>query len=567
MAIPSAADQQSRAGTVKDPQPGLWITGIVALPMALPIVTILVLAFGGGWDNWREAFNGTLLPLTLNTLLLCAGTGALSLVLGITSAWLVGFFTFPLRKPLTWLAFLPIAMPGYIVSFIYVDYLTYSGPLQTALRRAFGWTSPQDYTFPEIRSLPGAIIVMSLVLYPYIYLAGRAAFARQPINQILVARTLGRRHWDIFRRIVLPQARPALAAGLALVIMECLNDVGAMTFFGVRTYTIAIYSTWLDQGSIGGAAALATVMIAAAMGLVYLERWARTRDRLPRTQHPDSAHERQRLTGARGWAATVAVFLPVLFGFFLPMALLFGHGFRRFTSSRWADLVPAAGNSILLAVVAAAIAVILAVALGHAKRRSNSVTLEGATFLANTGYAIPGTVLAIGIIVPFGLADHFFNGLSQQLFGIKTGLLLSGTILALIFAYVARFLISATGMVDAGFERIPRSIDHAASTLGRTPAGVLTAIHLPMLAPALFAGALLVFVDAMKELPATQLLRPFNFETLASQVFIFASLGQIEEAALPSMIIVLAGLIPVIVLMRSFRQPRSRRFQRLESAS
>jgi iron(III) transport system permease protein len=536
----------------------LWAACAVAVPMALPIISILVLALAAGPDSWRNAFAPTLWPLTSNTLLLCVGTSLFSLVLGLASSLLISFYYFPLRKPLTWLAFLPIAMPGYIISYLYVDFLNYAGPLQTWLRGVFGWSSPQDYVFPEVRSLPGAVLVMSLVLYPYVYLAGRAAFARQPVNQIFVARTLGHRPWVIFLKVVLPQARPAIAAGLVLVVMECLNDIGAVSFFGVRTYAIAIFSTWLDQGSLGGAAALALIMIAAAMLLVIAERWARAHDRLPRTQHPDSGYMREQLTGAKGWLATAVVCLPVFLGFFLPLILLLGHGFRRFGDASWGKFLSAAGNSAFLALASAAIAVLLALTIAYAKRRAHSPALEVVTFLANTGYAIPGAVLAIGIIVPFGIADHVFNGLTLEFFDTRPGLLLSGTVIALLFAYVARFLISATGMLEAGYERIPRSIDSAARTLGHSPIRTLFAVHVPMLKPAFIAAALLVFVDAMKELPATLLLRPFNFETLATEVFTYASLGQIEEAALPSLLIVGAGLIPVIVLMRGFRQARVR---------
>jgi iron(III) transport system permease protein len=551
----------SDASWKEETSSALWAACAVAVPMALPIISILVLALAAGPDSWRNAFTQTLWPLTSNTLLLCVGTSLLSLVLGLASSLLISFYYFPLRKPLTWLAFLPIAMPGYIISYLYVDFLNYAGPLQTWLRGVFGWSSPQDYLFPEVRSLPGAVLVMSLVLYPYVYLAGRAAFARQPVNQIFVARTLGHRPWAIFLKVVLPQARPAIAAGLVLVVMECLNDIGAVSFFGVRTYAIAIFSTWLDQGSLGGAAALALIMIAAAMLLVIAERWARAHDRLPRTQHPDSGYMREQLTGPKGWLATAVVCLPVFLGFFLPLILLLSHGFRRFGDASWGKFLSAAGNSAFLALASAVIAVLLALTIAYAKRRAHSPALELVTFLANTGYAIPGAVLAIGIIVPFGIADHFFNGLTLEFFGIRPGLLLSGTVIALLFAYVARFLISATGMMEAGYERIPRSIDSAARTLGHSPIRTLFAVHVPMLKPAFIAAALLVFVDAMKELPATLLLRPFNFETLATEVFTYASLGQIEEAALPSLLIVGAGLIPVIVLMRGFRQVRVRSAQ------
>jgi iron(III) transport system permease protein len=536
----------------------LWLARAAALPMALPVAAILALAIVGGPASWADAVAGPLAVLILNTLLLCLGTGALSLLIGTVSAWLIGFYTFPLRRSLTWLAFLPIAMPGYIISFVYVDAFTYAGPLQSWLRQTIGWSRPDDYWFPEVRSLPAAIVIMSLVLYPYVYLAGRAAFLRQPVNQLLVARTLGHRQWQIFLRIVLPQARPALAAGMVLVVMECLNDIGAMSFFGVRTFAIAIYSTWLDQGSLGGAAFLALLMLVAAMALVQFEKWARTRDRLPRTQQAAYGLPRETIGGLAGWAATAVVFLPVLLGFFLPLGLLLAHGLRRVSTLAVTELVSSAWNSAYLAALSAGLALALALTIGYAKRRNDSASLAVTAFLANTGYAIPGTVLAIGVIVPFSLADHGLNHLSRAMFGVAPGLLLSGTLLMLVFAYVARFLISATSMVEAGFERIPRSVDNAARTLGHTPFHSFLTVHLPLLKPAMLAAVLLVFVDAMKELPATLLLRPFDFETLASHVFTAASLGQLEEAALPAIAIVLAGIIPVIVLMRGFATRRAR---------
>jgi iron(III) transport system permease protein len=556
MAAPADTILETGQDSTGERSLSLWLACAAALPMALPIAAIAALAFAGGPTSWREAVTGPLATLTLNTLLLCIGTGALSLFFGLLTSWLISFYTFPLRKPLTWLAFLPIAMPGYIISFVYVDFFTYAGPLQSWLRHVMGWSKPADYAFPEIRSLPAAMLVMSLVLYPYVYLAGRAAFQRQPVNQLLVARTLGHRQWRIFLKIVLPQARPALAAGLALVVMECLNDIGAVSFFGVRTFAIAIYSTWLDQGSLGGAAFLAMLMIIAAMALVYFEKWARTKDKLPRSQQAAYGFPREVIGGIAGWAATLAVFIPVLLGFFLPLGLLLGHGLRRLSSLAAAELLSAAWNSIFLSALSAAIALALALTIGYARRRTNSAALDVTTFLANTGYAIPGTVLAIGVIVPFSLADHGLNKLLSSAFGYAPGLLLSGTVLMLLFAYVARFLISATSMVEAGLERIPRSMDSAARTLGHTPFRSFLAVHLPLLQPAMLAAVLLVFVDTMKELPATLLLRPFDFETLASHVFTAASLGQLEDAALPAVAIVLAGIIPVIVLMRGFAPRR-----------
>ena len=554
MTVPARLRLRDAPNQHKEWPLSLWIAAALALPMAVPVLAIMALAVSAGTSGEQSNLAASLPSLIINTALLCAGTSAVALILGIATAWLISFFQFPLRKSLAWMAFLPIAMPGYIISFVYVEFFTFAGPLQSWLRHQTGWKTPQDYFFPDIRSLGGAILVMGFALYPYVYLSARAAFARQPANQILAARTLGRSPWAILWHVVLPQARPALAVGLALVVMECLNDIGAMTFFGVRTFAIAIFSTWLDQGNLGGAAQLALLMLAAVMALVLFERWARSKDGLPRLQQVSTRLPRENLTGTRGVLAAIIVFVPVFVGFLLPVLLLIGHGYRRVDSTFTAKLLEAAGNSIYLALLAALVAVTLSLIIGYGQRRSGSRLLTFTSFFANLGYAIPGTVLAIGVIVPFSKIDHAVHAFAEASWGINTGLLLSGTVFALLFAYVARFLVIATGMTDAGLDRIPRSIDHAAVTLGHTPLKSFMRIHIPLLQPAMVAGALLVFVDAMKELPATLLLRPFGFETLATTVFTSASLGQVEEAALPAIAIVLAGLIPVIILMRGFRQ-------------
>lgn len=522
---------------------------LVAMPMALPIVTILVLALASG-DSGTFLDGSQLFKLAATTFWLCLLTASLALAIGLMSAWLVAAHDFPGRNLLSWMAFLPLAMPGYIIAFVYVDFFTFSGPLQSQLRELTGWKAPADYYFPDIRSTGGAAIVFALVLYPYIYMAARSAFARLPASQVMAARSLGRSPLATFFAVVLPQARAALAIGVALVIMECLNDIGSVSFFGVRTFALAIFSTWLDQGSLGGAAQLALLMLAVIFALVLGEQYARRHDGLPKAPAMGRPVQRSRLVGAKGVCATMAVFLPVFFGFLLPAFLLLQHGLNRFDGVATAGFARALMHSVLLAAAVAGIAMLLALVLAFGNRQAVP------RFLANLGYAIPGTILAIGVIVPFSLFDHGINALTQRLFGVSPGLILSGSVVALVFAHVARFLVIATSMLDSGAEKIPVSLGQAARTLGRTSFRGFVDVKVPLLKPAMAAGALLVFVDAMKELPATLLLRPFDFETLSTLAFTSASLGQIEEAALPALAIVLAGLAPVYLLMSALSDSR-----------
>jgi iron(III) transport system permease protein len=519
--------------------------------MATPILAIVVLALKGGAGAWPHLLGSVLPPLLLTTVLLSGICGGLALVLGTLSAWLVSFYTFPGRKFLSWMALLPLAFPGYIISFVYVDALTFSGPLQSQLRRWFGWTSPQDYWFPEIRSLLGAAIVLAFALYPYVYLAARAAFLKLPANQIYVSRTLGRSAFRALIDVALPQARAALFIGVVLVVIECLNDIGAATFFGVRTLTIAVYATWLDQGNFGGAAQLALLLLCALGFLLHLEQHAKSKQgNLVKAGTPIV---REALRGPKALAAFLAMATPVVFGFIVPAFMLISHGYRRWDESFVTDNIKAFGHSLLLAVLVCLLTLIIALALVHAKRERPTALLSSTMRLASLGYALPGAVLGIGLLVPFGQFDQWLNVFTIWAMEWKPGLVLSGGLFTLAFAYVTRFLIIALSNVGDGMDKIPRDLDHVSRTLGRKPRQVFFEIQLPLLKPAMLASCLLVMVDAMKELPATLILRPFDFETLATRVFSLASLGQYESAAIPALAIVVAGLVPVIILTRAMR--------------
>ncbi len=525
----------------------LLVAGLVAVATALPILSIFFLSFTGSTGGWPA----NLPRLVLTTVELCAGAGLIALMLGTVMAWLVTMYRFPGRRFLKWMALLPLALPGYIISFVYVDAFTYAGPVQQFLRDVFGWSKPADYWFPEIRSVGGAMLVMALALYPYVYLAGLAAFMRQPMNQLHVARTLGRGPFRAFVEIALPQARAALFIGTLLVIMECINDIGAATFFGIGTLTTAVYSTWLDQGDLAGAAQLASLLILFMAVLVYLETVAKART-LGDAKNT-GVLVRTRLQGWRGLLATLSMALPMVFGFALPVWLLAQHGLRRWDEA----FTPATGNAIwhsaMLAALACIITMLIALSLAHLSRKHPNMGLKSIVRLASLGYALPGTVLGIGVLVPFGQFDQWLNRMLTALTGSGPGLVLSGGIFALLFAYATRFLIIAVGHVEDGMAKIPTHMDDVARTLGRGTGYIFRSIHVPLLRPSIFSALLLVFVDAMKELPATLILRPFDFDTLATHVFTLASLGQYESAAIPALLIVLAGLVPVVVLSRNLR--------------
>lgn len=532
---------------------------IIAMTLALPVLTIVVLAAMPTENIWPHLFATVLPGYVWRTAILLAGVGIVTFVTGTAVAWLVTMCSFPLRRVFQWASLVPMAMPGYIVAYTYVDFLSYAGPLQTSLRNIFGWTRPLDYWFPDIRSLPGAIIVMSMVLYPYVFLTARASFIRQPATQLEVARALGQTSWGAFRRVALPLARPAIAVGVSLALMECLNDIGAAGFFGVRTLALGIYTTWLAQGNLGGAAQIAAVMLVFVFALLWIERLARRHQVSVMPSQHERSGGRARLRGWRRWAAFTVCALPVFLGFVLPGLVLLNFAMRRLVDAGTVAYFKAVTHSLVLAGSAAVIAVGIGLVLAYANRLTESPLTRKIIRLASIGYAVPGTVLGIGVLIPLAGFDNALDSFARARFGVSTGLLLSGTIAAITFAYVVRFLAISFGALESGLEKVTPNVAAAARMLGRGPLAAFREVHLPLLRPALVSAALLVFVDCMKELPATLILRPFDFETLATTVFMLASLDQLEESALPALTIVAAGLVPVILLSRSLRDPKIRR--------
>ena len=526
---------------------------IVAL---MPLAAIIWIAAFPEENIWPR-LAATVLPRHASaTVLLLIGSGALAAAIGVAAAWLVTMCRTPGGRMLEWALLLPLAMPGYIVAYTAVDLLEYAGPVQGAVRAVFGFTSARDYWFPQVRSLPGAVTVMALTLYPYVYITARSAFLEQSVCVLEASRTLGRTPWNAFWSIALPLARPSIVVGVALVMMEGLNDYGTIEHFDVPTLTAGVFDIWQGEGNAGGAAQLVLTMLAVVLLLLWLERRSRGLATYGHSTHRVRPIEPLHLNGWRSPGAVLFCVLPILLGFVLPVWILLRHTFGNLAASWSASLWTYAFNSLLIALVTALIAVLAGLAMAYAGRLGGGRFLRICIRTATIGYAIPGAVLAVGILIPFGALDNGFDSWMRDTFGFSTGLMLTGSIAALVFALTIRFLALAFGAVEAGLGRVTPSMDMAARTLGRSPGGVLRDVHLPMIRGSILAAGLLVFVDVMKELPATLLLRPFNFDTLATHVYTFASLEQLDEAALAALLIVVAGIGPVVLLSRAIARSR-----------
>ena len=533
-----------------------WFAGasLVAVLVVAPVAALAIIAAEGSGDLWPHLI-GNVIPVAFRTTFtLLLGVGILAIVIGTGMAWLVTAYDFPGRRILDWALLLPLAVPTYIVAYAYLDVLHPIGPVQTTLRALLGLERPGDLWFPEIRSMTGCILLFALVLYPYVYLSTRALFLMQAATLVEAARTLGAGRRLVFFRVALPLARPAIAIGTSLALMEALNDVGASQFLGVRTLTVSIYATWINRSNLPGAAQIALMMLVIVVALILIERFARRRQQFSVLSQKPQAMVPRRLEGAAGWSACLLGLLPIIFGFLIPASYLVSEALKRI---RFAGIAPSIiGNTIntlTISVIATIVTLLLGLTVAYAARLNRSTAGSVLIRVASLGYALPGTVLAIGLLMPLSTIDNFIANTAREWFGISTGLLLTSSGVALIYAYTVRFLAISVGGIEAGFEKIPRTFDHSARTLGRTATGTLGRIHLPLLRPALGAAALLVFVDCMKELPATLLLRPLNFETLATQLFAEASRGTYEDGAVAALAIVLFGLLPVILLARLAR--------------
>ena len=528
----------------------LFLLAIAGFVLA-PLVSLLHIAWRGDAEIWPHLISYVLPTAMLDTALLLAGVALLAAIAGTGTAWLVTAYQFPGRDTLAWLLPLPLAIPTYIVAYVYVDLLDAIGPVQGALRALVGWQSAADYWFPNVRSLPGAIFVIGIVLYPYVFLAARAMFQTQSASMIDVARTLGATRFMLARHVALPLARPALAVGLSLVLLETLNDIGASEYLGVRTLTLSIFTTWLNRGSLPGAAQIACVMLLAVIALMALERHGRRHHRFAVSPRRQRVLQRMPLKGGARILAFIACALPVVLGFLVPALYLVHEVIARGLLVGFdPSLIRHTFNSVTLSAVATVICVGIGLAAAIAVRMVRGRLASACLVIAGLGYAIPGTVLALGLLSPLVGIDDAINVVTRNVAGVGVGLVVAGSGAALVIAYVLRFLAIATGSAQAGLTRISMHMDDVARTLGSKPLAVARLIHLPMARPALAGAALLVFVDCLKELPATLLLRPLNVETLPTYIYQFATRGNFEEGALAALLIVAVGILPVIRMTR-----------------
>lgn len=539
--------------SVRRTLPSLRVNGWTALVIAIaaliaaPIVVVLSSVFTDAREVWRDLAASVLPVYITNSLLLMLGVSMGVLAIGVGTAWLVTMCRFPGSRIFEWALLLPLAAPAYLLAYVYTELLEFYGPVQSTLREIFGWSSVRDYWFPNIRSLGGAIAMLTLVLYPYVYLLARTAFLEQSVCTLEASRLLGCGPWRSFVKVALPLARPAIAAGLALALMETLNDFGTVQYFGVDTFTTGIYRTWFGMGERLAASQLAVVLLLFIFCLILLEQWSRQKTRYYHTSRLEHLSPYQ----LQGWQAAVAwivCFLSSGLGFLLPAAILLEMAVTNATQTFANGFWEFAGNSLTLATLTAVLGVIIALVMAYGLRLRPSLGMNVAVRTASLGYAVPGAVIAVGVLIPIGRFDNALDAWMRSTFGISTGLLLSGTIAALVFAYLVRFLAISFNSVEASLSRIKPNLDDASRSLGHDSTSTLLRVHAPLMSRGLLTAAILVFVDVMKELPATLIIRPFNFDTLAVQVYRLASDERLAQASAPALAIIAVGIVPVILL-------------------
>ena len=533
-------------------------TWIIASLVFLPILVVLGSVFADASDVWTHLADTVLAEYVTNSLVLMLGVGIGVSVLGVGTAWLVTMCKFPGVRIFEWALLLPLAAPAYLLAYTYTDWLEYFGPVQTGLRTVFGWQNPADYWFPNVRSVGGAIAMFTLTLYPYVYMLARVAFLEQSVCTLEASRSLGCGPWRSFSGIALPLARPAIIAGLSLALMETLNDFGTVQYFSVQTFTTGIYRTWFGRGERIAAAQLSAMLMLFILTLIVLERWSRRQAKYYQANNSLQAPTVYKLGFFRGALAFASCFLPIGLGLLLPGALL-----MKMTVDNWENALnnrfySLASNSLVVAGITAAIALLLSLILAYGQRLNGSRLIRMGVRLAAMGYGIPGAVIAVGILIPVARLDNELANAIKSVFGSSPGLLISGTITALVLAYLVRFLAVSLGSVESGLAKIRPNLDDAARSLGYSPTRTLVKVHTPLMTSSLLTALMLVFVDVMKELPATLVMRPFNFDTLAVRVYQYASDERLVDAAAPALTILLVGLLPVIFLSWQITQSRKR---------
>ncbi|MEM9806659.1 MAG: iron ABC transporter permease [Cyanobacteria bacterium P01_D01_bin.56] len=529
---------------------------LIALLVAVPILVVLGSIFSPSEGVFGHLASTVLSQYITHSLILMVGVGIGVLVLGSGTAWLVTMCRFPGGRIFEWALLLPLAAPAYLLAYTYTDWLDYYGPVQLGLRSLFSWESVGDYWFPDVRSIGGAIVMFSLTLYPYVYMLARVAFLEQSTCTLEASRSLGCGPWRSFFRVALPLARPAIMAGLSLALMETLSDFGTVDYFGVPTFTTGIYRTWFGMGAQVAAAQLSAMLMVFIFILIILERWSRRQAKYYQAKNSLQRPQAYNLQGIRAMGSTLACSLPITLGLLLPGGLLAHMTLTNLDETLDNRFLELAQHSLILASLTAGIGVVVALVLGYGERLTKQTTVELGVRLASMGYAVPGAVIAVGILIPVARLDRGLATWVEAATGNNIGLLFSGTIIALIFAYLVRFLAVALGTVESGLSKIRPTIDDAARNLGCSPTKTLVKIHAPLMTSSLLTAIMLVFVDVMKELPATLVMRPFNFDTLAVRVYQYASDERLIEASAPALVILLVGLLPVILL--SWRIARER---------
>ena len=536
----------------------LWQPGIVlvALILSIPALVIAGFVFEPSGENWEHLKQTVLPDYLLNSALLTLGVAIGTLAIGVSTAWLTAMCRFPGKRVFVWLLLLPLAMPAYIIAYTYTGMFDFAGPVQTMLREWTGW-GYGDYYFPEIRSLGGAITMLSLVLYPYVYLLARAAFLEQSICVLEVSRTLGCGAWCSFYRVALPLARPAIVAGLSLALMETLADYGTVSYFGLGVFTTGIFRTWFGMGDSVAAAKMAGLLLMFVFTLVIIERLSRRQAKYHHTTNKYTQLPQYPLRGGLAVLAFLVCLLPVAAGFLLPAGQLLAWAAQTYQEMVDDSFLRLTLHTVLLGLATALISVMLALFLAYGRRVLKSKQVFASIRIAAIGYAIPGTVIAVGVIIPFAWMDNTLDSFMREHFDVSTGLILSGTLFALMFAYLVRFLAVSLQTVESGLDKIKPSMDDAARSLGMKPRETLFKVHMPLMKGSLLTALLIVFVDVMKELPATLILRPFNFNTLAVRAFELASDERLADSSTAALMIVAVGLLPVIYLSRSISQSRA----------
>ena len=536
----------------------LWKPAIVitALVFAVPVFTIASFLIQPSAEIWQHLLDTVLIGYLTNSALLMVGVGLGTFSIGVTCAWLTSVCQFPGKRFFAWALLLPLAMPAYIIAYTYTGMFDFAGPVQTLIRELTGW-GYGDYYFPEIRSIGGAIAMLSFVLFPYVYLLTRAAFLDQSVCVIEVSRTLGCNLWSSFFRVALPLARPAIVAGMSLALMETLADYGTVSYFGLGVFTTGIFRTWFGLGDSAAAAKLAAILLLFVFTLVLIERASRRQAQYHHSTNRYQQLPEYRLVGIKGLIAFLACLMPLLLGFILPAIQLGFWAVDTYAEMVDDSFVKLTINTVSLAASASVFAVLLALFLAYGKRIIGGKTVAASIRVVATGYAIPGTVVAVGVIIPFAWFDNSLDAYLREHYDVSSGLLLSGSLFAVMFAYMVRFLAVSIQSVESGLGKIKHSMDEVGRSLGYSPGQILFKVHLPLMKGSVLTALLIVFVDVMKELPATLILRPFNFNTLAVRAFELAADERLAESSTAALMIVAVGLIPVMLLSKSISSSRA----------